>query len=172
MPNVTLIKSSERNALAIGPQAAIRSARLADAGAIQSIIEIYANERLMLPRSLMQIYENIRDYRVAEGAGQVIGVGALHFFWEDLAEVRALAVAPQYKSNGIGRKIVLHLIEEARTMSVSSVFAFTYIPDFFSRLGFEEVPHNSLPLKVWKDCINCSFFNHCNEIAMIKKLKN
>jgi len=172
MPNVTLTKSSDRSSRAIGTHPAIRSARLADAGAIQSLIEVYASERLMLPRSLMQIYENIRDYWVAEDAGRVIGVGALHFFWEDLAEVRALAVAPRYKGNGIGPKIVLHLIEEARMMSVSSVFAFTYIPDFFSKLGFEEVPHNSLPLKVWKDCINCSFFNHCNEIAMIKKLKN
>ncbi|MBZ5554747.1 MAG: N-acetyltransferase [Acidobacteriia bacterium] len=152
------------------PEFAIRGARLSDAAAIQSIIETYARQRLMLPRSLMQIYENVRDYWVAVDDGSVVGVGALHCFWEDLVELRALAVAPVYKDLGLGRHIVLHLIAEARTMGASTVFAFTYIPQFFSKFGFEQVPHHSLPLKVWKDCINCSFFNNCNEIAMIKRL--
>jgi amino-acid N-acetyltransferase len=152
------------------PEFAIRSAHLSDAAAIQSIIEIYARQRLMLSRSLMQIYENVRDYWVALDDGKVVGVGALHCFWEDLVELRALAVAPAYKDLGLGRDIVLRLIEEARAMGASTVFAFTYIPQFFSKFGFEQVPHHSLPLKVWKDCINCSYFNNCNEIAMIKKL--
>lgn len=152
------------------PATAIRSARPTDAQAIHNIIEVYASERMMLPRTLMQIYENIRDYSVAEDSGIVVGVGALHYFWEDLAEVRALAVARSHQQFGIGKQIVHHLIEEARSMGLARVFAFTYVPVFFERLGFEQVPHSSLPLKVWKDCINCSFFNDCNEIAMIKKL--
>lgn len=148
----------------------IRGAHLTDAPAIQAIIEVYSSQRLMLPRTLMQIYEYIRDYAVAEESGKVIGVGALHFFWEDLAEVRALAIEPGHQGGGVGRRLVLHLIDQARAMNVSTVFAFTYVPEFFERLGFEQVPHTTLPLKVWKDCINCSFFNNCNETAMIKRL--
>jgi amino-acid N-acetyltransferase len=148
----------------------IRSAQLADAKTIQSIIEGYASQRLMLPRTLMQIYEQIRDYAVAEEAGQVVGVGALHCYWEDLAELRALAVAPSYMGQGVGREVVQRLLDDARAMSIASVFAFTYVPQFFAKFGFQQVPHSSLPLKVWKDCINCSFFNNCNEIAMIRKL--
>ncbi|MDD5543988.1 MAG: N-acetyltransferase [Acidobacteriia bacterium] len=152
------------------PAISIRPARLTDATVIQAIIEGYAKERLMLPRTLMQIYEQVRDYAVAEEAGQVIGTGALHCYWEDLAEIRSLAVASTHKSQGIGRDIVLHLLDEARQLNISSVFAFTYVPRFFEKFGFQEVPHTSLPLKVWKDCINCSFFNNCNEIAMLRKL--
>jgi amino-acid N-acetyltransferase len=170
MPNAILPRSSSHPSCEQTREFAIRGARLSDASAIQSIIDVYASQRLMLPRSLMQIFENIRDFWVVEDKGRVVGLGALHCFWEDLAEVRALAVAPAYKNFGLGREIVLRLIEEARTMGAATVFAFTYIPQFFSKFGFEQVPHNSLPLKVWKDCINCSFFNSCNEIAMIKKL--
>jgi amino-acid N-acetyltransferase len=170
MPNATLPRFSNQGRPEALPKIAIRSARLSDAAAIQSIIETYARQRLMLPRSLMQIYEYVRDYWVAVDHGKVVGVGALHCFWEDLVELRALAVAPAYKDRGLGRDMVLHLITEARTMEASTIFAFTYIPQFFLKFGFEEVPHHSLPLKVWKDCINCSYFNNCNEIAMIKKL--
>ncbi len=170
MPNGTYEKSISPRLSTALHAFKIREARLADATSIQSIIEVYASQRLMLPRTLMQIYEDIRDYAVAENTGAVVGTGALHFFWEDLAEIRALAVAPGYKSSGIGKQIVFHLIDYARSMNVSNVFAFTYVPHFFEKLGFREVPHNSLPQKVWKDCINCSFFNNCNEIAMILKL--
>lgn len=170
MQNITLPEFNSQRPPRAVPAFPIRSARLSDAVAIQSIIETYARQRLMLPRSLMQIYEHVRDYWVAVDGGKVVGVGALHCFWEDLVELRALAVAPDYKDLGLGRDIVLHLIAEARTMGASTVFAFTYIPGFFSKFGFEQVPHQSLPLKVWKDCINCSFFNNCNEIAMIKRL--
>lgn len=172
MPNDILQKSANpRSAIAL-PHVTVRNARLSDAGAIHGIIEVYSSQKLMLPRTPMQIYENIRDYSIAEESGVVVGVGALHFFWEDLAELRALAVAPSHKNFGVGRKIVLHLIEEARVMKVASVFAFTYVPQFFEKFGFVQVPHSSLPLKVWKDCINCSFFNNCNEIAMIKRLQD
>lgn len=163
-------KSNPQVAVAGANRVRMREARLLDAPTIQSIIGIYSAQRLMLPRTLMQIYEDIRDYAVAEESGTVIGTGALHFFWEDLAELRALAVAPEFKNFGVGRQIVLHLIEQARSMNVASVFAFTYVPQFFEKFGFEQVPHSTLPLKVWKDCINCTFFNNCNEIAMVRKL--
>jgi amino-acid N-acetyltransferase len=170
MPNVFSPSSSKSRIQVKAPSIVVRPARLSDASAIQAIIEVYSSQRLMLPRTLMQIYEDIRDYFVAEESGKVVGAGALHYFWEDLAELRALAMAESHKNLGIGQQIVLRLIEEARQMDVPSVFAFTYVPQFFERLGFEQVPHSSLPLKVWKDCINCTFFNHCNEIAMIKRL--
>lgn len=170
MPKDSCPKSNNRVTTAVAERFVLREARLSDAEAIQSIIEVYAAERLMLPRTLMQIYEDIRDYFVAEDGGAVVGAGALHFFWKDLAEVRALAVVPDYKTRGVGRQIVLQLLEHARAMEVSQVFAFTYVPQFFEKLGFQMVPHSALPLKVWKDCINCTFFNNCNEIAMIRKL--
>jgi amino-acid N-acetyltransferase len=171
MPDIISIQpDSPAYKVAAHPDMVIRQARPADAKEIQSIIGMYANERLMLPRTLMQIYENLRDYSVAVENETVIGVGALHLFWEDLAEIRALAIAPGNMGRGVGRHIVLHLFEQARELGVPQVFAFTYVPQFFEKLGFEQVPHSSLPLKVWKDCINCSFFNNCNEIAMIRKI--
>lgn len=147
----------------------IRKAVMSDVLIIQDIVNHYANDDIMLPKSLNQLYENLRDYLVLEKDNQVIGCGALHFFWEDLAEVRSLAIAPEHAKSGYGSLIVEALVDQARDHEIKRVFCLTLAPHFFSRLGFEQVAHSELPQKVYKDCINCVKLGKCDEIAMVRK---
>jgi amino-acid N-acetyltransferase len=149
----------------------VRKADMTDVLRLQTLINYYAKTDIMLPKSLNQLYENIRDFIVIEVDGNVIGCGALHFFWEDLAEVRSLAVDPEYAKSGYGSYIVDCLVEQAKEYKVKKVFCLTLAPKFFDRLGFVEVPHAELPQKVYKDCINCVKLGKCDEIAMIKILE-
>lgn len=148
-----------------------RKARMTDVKQIQHLINAYAEQGLMLPRPLAKIYEGLRDFMVAEEDGRVIGVGALHIVWEDLAEVRALAVAPGHERRGHGRALVQALVEEARALGIRRVFALTYQPGFFERCGFAVVSKESLPHKVWGECINCPKFPNCDEVAMLRTLE-
>lgn len=150
----------------------IRNAVMSDVLCIQTLINAYAKSDIMLAKSLNQLYENIRDYVVLEREGKVVACGALHFFWEDLAEIRSLAVSPECSKNGYGSIITRHLIEQANVFGVKKVFALTLVPNFFLKLGFKEVPHSELPQKVYKDCINCVKLGNCDEIALIKYLEN
>ncbi len=124
----------------------------------------------MLPRTLLSIYENIRDFHVAELDGKVVGCSGLHFTWGDMAEVRSLAVDESAGKRGIGRKLVEANIAEARELGLVQVYAFTYVTEFFAKLGFRVVPHEAMPRKTWMDCINCPKFNCCDEIAMVLDL--
>jgi len=144
-----------------------RKAIISDGPQICALINHYAEKKLMLPRSQLSIYENIRDFTVAVENGRVIGCSALHFLWNDLAEVRCLAVDEDYNGRGVGKKIVKLLIEEARQHCIPRIFALTYVPQFFEKLGFRVVPHETLPRKIYYECINCPNFNCCDEIAMI-----
>lgn len=149
----------------------IRKATTADIPAIHTLINDYAGEGLMLRRPLMLLYEAVRDFVVAESnSGEVVGTGALHVMWSDLAEVRSLAVAPTTKGKGIGCAIVEYLLQEAAELGLKRVFALTYQQGFFERCGFKVVQKASLPQKVWKECIYCDKFNSCDEIAMIRYL--
>lgn len=141
-----------------------------DVEAIHKLVNAYAEKGLMLPRARNVLYETLRDMVVAEEDGQVIGVGALHLVWDELAEVRALAVAPEAVRKGVGRDIVAKLTEEAKELGVKTLFALTYQPEFFAKQGFIEADKDKLPQKVWKECINCPKFPNCDEIAMIKEL--
>jgi amino-acid N-acetyltransferase len=145
----------------------IRKARIKDVSQIQKLINLYAARDEMLPRSLNEIYENLRDYFVFELEGRVIGCGALHIDWEDLAEIKSVAVHPDNQQRGIGRAIVEKCIEEAKELGLKRVFALTYKPQFFARLGFSDVDKNDLPHKVWSECINCPKFPDCEESAVI-----
>lgn len=147
-----------------------RKATFADVEAIQKIVNAYAEQGLMLARARNILYESLRDFIIAEENGEILGVGALHMVWDELAEVRALAVAPAVINSGVGRNIVLGLIEEAKQLGVKTVFALTYQPGFFAKLGFSEQPKERLSHKVWKECINCAKFPNCDEIAMVKEL--
>jgi amino-acid N-acetyltransferase len=149
----------------------IRKARLSDITALLDMINSYAANGIMLPRTEFEMAENIRDFTVACEDGQLVGTGALHFYTPTSAEVRSLAVAASHKTHGIGRKIVEALEEEARDQDVYALFAFTYVDKFFRKLGYEEVDRGELPLKAWKDCLSCPKFQACDEIAMLKKLK-
>jgi len=149
----------------------IRQARLADIPGLLRIINAYAGQGIMLPRSEFEMAENIRDFIVATQEEKIAGCGALHFYTSLAGEVRSLAVEPVQKERGIGRMVVEALEAEARIHGLYSMFAFTYVPGFFRKLGFEEVDRGELPLKAWKDCLRCPKFQACDEIAMLKRLK-
>lgn len=144
----------------------LRKALVRDVPAMAQLINGFAARQMMLPRSHYQFYQHLRDFTVAEHRGEVIACGALQIVWEDQAEIRSLAVAPEWQRRGIGRRLVQALLEEAAALGVPSVFALTYQREFFERLGFYVVPHDSLPHKIWGDCLNCPKFPNCDEIAM------
>ena len=149
----------------------IRPATLADIPALIGLINSYATAGVMLPRTEFEMAENIRDFVVAVEDDGLVGCGALHFYTRASGEIRSLAVDPNLKTKGIGRKIVEELEAEARRHDLQSIFAFTYVDGFFRKLGFEEVDRGELPLKAWKDCLRCPKFQACDEIAMLKRLK-
>ncbi|SMP13839.1 amino-acid N-acetyltransferase [Desulfurobacterium pacificum] len=144
----------------------VRKALISDAEKIQYLINEYAKQGLMLPRSINSIYENIRDFWVCEENGEVVGTCALTIFWSDLAEIRSLAVAPEHVRKGIGTLLVKKSLEEAKELGIERVFTLTYQVEFFKKLGFKEIDKNSLPHKIWRDCINCVKFPNCDETAM------
>ena len=149
----------------------IRKARIPDARSIHRLLVDYAREGLMLPRSLSEIYEEIRNFYVVEGEeGQIIGTVCLHICWEDLAEVRSLAVAENQGRRGIGRQLVNACIEEARDIGLKRVFALTYQQQFFERMGFGLIEKSELPQKIWGDCLKCAKFPDCDEISMCMDL--
>jgi amino-acid N-acetyltransferase len=149
----------------------IRKASLTDIPALLALINAYASNGIMLPRTEFDMAENIRDFLVAFDGGRLVGCGALHFYTATSGEVRSLAVDPSVKTHGIGRALVEALEEEAREQELHSMFAFTYVPGFFAKLGFDEVDRGELPLKAWKDCLRCPKFQACDEIPVLKRLK-
>jgi amino-acid N-acetyltransferase len=148
----------------------IRKARVYDAARIMRLVNALALQQIMLPRSPASVIENLRDFVVAEIDGKFSGCGALHVVWSDMAEVRSIAVDPKLQKAGIGRRMAEILIDEARELGVPKVFAFTYVPGFFAKLGFSEVEHSELPHKVFNDCKHCPKFHACDEIAMLRVL--
>jgi amino-acid N-acetyltransferase len=145
----------------------IRKARVSDVAKIRELITFYASKNLMLPRSLQEIYEGLRDYWVCEKTGGVIGCAALHINWEDLAEVRSLAVAEKERGRGIGTRLLKRCIREAKDLGIKRLFALTYIPGFFERHGFSLCAKEDLPRKIWVECIRCPKFPDCDEIALV-----
>jgi len=155
------------------PQPLVRKARLTDVNDMFRVINHYAEKQRMLPKTQLQLYENLRDYSVATEASsphRLLGCGALHIYWENLAEIRALAVVPEMTQKGVGTFLVGQLLQEAREMKIEQVFLFTYEPKFFSRFGFIQVEHRTMPLKVYNECFHCPKFNKCDELAMVLHL--
>ncbi|NPA57781.1 MAG: N-acetyltransferase [Aquificae bacterium] len=148
----------------------VRKATVKDAGKIFEILQMYALEGVLLPRSLNSIYENIRDFFVYEEEGQIVGIGSLHVFWEDLAEIKSLAVKPEYHGRGIGKRIVEECIKDGERLGIKKVFALTYVPEFFEKLGFRVVDKSEFPQKVWTECIHCVKFNDCKEIPVLLEI--
>ncbi len=144
----------------------LRKAMIKDVPDMARIINSYASQGQMLPRSHHKLYQEIRDFVVAVVDGQVVGCGALHVVWADLAEIRSLAVTQDWLGMGVGRKIMEALIKEARSLGLPSVFALTYRQAFFERMGFHVVPRETLPHKIWGECLDCPQFPNCNEVAM------
>lgn len=145
----------------------IRKARITDVEDIHALITYYANKGLMLARPRSLLYEGIREFTVAEEKGRLIGAGSLHIIWEDLAEIRALAVDPEMTKKGIGRILVHAFLGEARELHIPRVFTLTYQRGFFIKCGFRLVPKEEMPQKVWKECINCPHFPNCDEESLV-----
>jgi len=146
----------------------IRKARMSDVKGIHQMIAEYAQKGDMLPRSLADIYENLRDYFVFLGDdGELVGSAAIHIMWEDLAEVRSLAVRDGKMRRGVGTQLVESCISEAIMLGIERVFALTYKPEFFEKLGFHVVDKAELPQKIWTDCLKCSKFPDCDEVALV-----
>ncbi len=149
----------------------VRKAGMRDIPNVLALINSYAADGVMLPRTEFEMSENIRDFSVAYQGETLAACGALHFYTPTTAEVRSLAVLPTMKQHGIGRLLVEALEAEARENDLAAIFAFTYVPGFFEKLGFSEIERGELPLKAWKDCLRCPKFQNCDEIAVLKTLR-
>ena len=147
-----------------------RKAKISDVESIHSLITHFASKDQMLARSLSSLYEGVREFIVAEAEGRVIGAGALHIIWNDLAEIRSLAVEENYQHQKIGYHMVETFLGEAWDLGIHTVLALTYQDKFFCKCGFQLIAKEDLPHKVWKDCINCPKFPNCDEIAVTKQL--
>ncbi len=147
----------------------IRKATMTDVKAIYELLHHFADKGLLLGRSYSSLYDQLRDFQVAlsEEGGSLVGAGALHISWENLAEIRSLAVLEDEQGKGVGRLLVESCLAEAQAFGINKVFTLTYQPRFFSRLGFQPIDKGELPHKIWSDCVNCPKFPDCNEEAMV-----
>jgi amino-acid N-acetyltransferase len=148
----------------------VQRAAVSDVRAIHDMINGFAHKGEMLPRTMAEIYESLRDFSVVREDGNVLACGALHVMWEDLAEVRSLAVREDRQGQGLGARLVRTHVEEAKELGLRTVFALTYRPAFFERLGFVQADVLTLPRKVWNECYRCPKFPTCNEIAVVLEL--
>jgi amino-acid N-acetyltransferase len=144
----------------------IRKAIIPDVREIHRLLLDYARDGLLLSRSLAELYESVRDFYVFEVDGKVVGTAALNICWEDLAELRSLAVHPDYNGRGAGKELVQACLDEARRLGIRRVFALTYKQAFFEKLGFAVIEKSQLPHKIWGDCMKCAKFPDCDEIAL------
>lgn len=153
------------------PACAIRPAAIGDVPEIHHLVEIYATQGNLLPRSMSELYRHLRDFFVIEMQGRIAACGALEIFTESLGEVRSLVVADEFKGRGLGKLLVARIADEAREIGLKRLMALTYVPEFFHKLGFQTVPKDTLPEKVWSVCVKCYKFNSCDEIAVLLELK-
>ena len=145
----------------------VRKARLSDVAEMHRLVNFYADRSEMLHRPLSELYEDLRDFFVVEADGAVVGCGALHINWADLAEIRSLAVAEEWKGRKVGALVVKACLSEARELGIDTVFALTYQPGFFQKVGFTATDVNEMPRKVWGECFKCPKFPHCDEKAVV-----
>ena len=149
----------------------IRNATIQDVPRMQAVINSHAELGKMLFKSYAQLYENLRDFAVFEENSEILGCAALAIIWADLAEVRSLAVDERARGRGIGTRLVHWCLEEGRRLKIRKIMSLTYEKRFFQKLGFEVVEKETLPLKVWSDCVKCPKNDNCDEIAMVRVLE-
>lgn len=147
----------------------IRKAKIGDVRQIQKMLANHAQRGDLLPRSLSELFDNLRDIFVYldDNQPEIIATCSMHVCWEDLAEIRSLVVRGPYRRKGIGRELVEACISEASTLDLRRIFVLTYKVEFFQKLGFREVDKATLPHKIWADCIKCFKFPECDETALI-----
>ena len=150
----------------------IRKAKLHDIKAIHSLLQHYAVKGELLPRPLSALYDHVRSFSVSvdERENLIVGCCALQFCWEDLAEIRSLAVHHDYQGKNIGSELTKTVLSEAKGFDTKKVFTLTYRPKFFRRFGFVQIDRSDLPIKIWADCITCVKFPDCDETAMMKEI--
>lgn len=149
----------------------IRKANIKDIKTIHRLLCEYGNKGDLLSRPLTQLYDHLRDFWVYEQDHAVCGCCALQFCWEDLAEIRSLAVHPEHMGKRIGSRLVETAVSEAKQFHIKRLFTLTYRPEFFKKMGFFHIQRSELPLKIWSDCISCIKFPNCDENAMMKKIE-
>ncbi len=149
----------------------IRKATIKDVKAIHVLLQEYGKKEELLARPLSELYDHLRDFcvYVDDKNHNMIGCCALQFCWEDLAEIRSLAVHPDHLGKNIGTELSKTVLSEAKSFNVKRIFTLTYKPDFFKQFGFVEIERSELPLKIWGDCMICVKFPDCDEIAMMKE---
>ncbi|MFC1883588.1 N-acetyltransferase [Thermodesulfobacteriota bacterium] len=148
----------------------IRKAVIEDIKDIHRMLNKYSDKGLLLPRSLSELYDHLRDYSVVEednSGHNILGVCGLGICWEDLAEIKSLAVREDNRARGLGKSLVQSCLKEAEKLRLGRVFTLTYIPDYFKKFGFKEIEKAALPHKVWADCLKCPKFPECDETALI-----
>jgi amino-acid N-acetyltransferase len=145
----------------------VEKAKISDVPQMHQLINYFADKDEMLPRSLSELYENIRDCFVVRDAERVVACAVLHVFWSDLAEIRSLAVAEGSQEQGIGGQLVEACLKEAKELGITTVFCLTYKPALFEKFGFSQVDKMELPRKVWTECYRCPKFPDCDEVALI-----
>ena len=148
----------------------VEKATISDVEQMHRLINYFADKDEMLPRPLSEIFENIRDYFVVRQGTRVVGCGALHVMWSDLAEVKSVAVSEDIQRQGIGSRLVAACLKEAGEIGLPTIFCLTYKPTFFERFGFSQIDKMELPRKVWTECYHCPKFPDCDEVALICSL--
>jgi len=148
----------------------IRKALLKDVKTIHGLIAEQAQQGHILARAMSELYSQVRDFTVdvEESTSEVVGCGAVQIVWEDLAEIKSLAVKTSHEGRGIGTRLIESLLTEAHDMGVKRVFVLTYRLGLFERLGFDRMDKGDLPHKIWADCIRCTKFPECDEIALVR----
>ena len=146
----------------------IRPARMSDVRPIHAMLSYFAGKNLMLPRSISSLYDHLRDFVVYEEGEQILGIFALHICWDNLAEIRSLAVDESRQKAGIGRLLVQSCLDEAESLEIRQVFVLTYQAAFFRKFGFKDTDKQNLPHKIWSDCLHCAKFPDCDEDALIR----
>ncbi|MCX7940434.1 MAG: N-acetyltransferase [Endomicrobia bacterium] len=155
----------------------IEKAKVSDVAQIHKIVNSFAKKNLMLPRVLNDIYERLPEFFVIRNdkKQKIIGCAALHITWtgkkdEVYAEIRSLAIKKVFQGKGFGRRLVQYLEKEAKKLGVKKIFALTFVPQFFKKLGYKIISRDILPHKVWTECINCPLFMNCKEVPVMKSL--
>jgi amino-acid N-acetyltransferase len=148
----------------------VEKPKISDVPQMHRIINYFADRGEMLPRSLSELYENIRECFIVRQSERVIACVLLHIFWSDLAEIRSLAVTEDSQKQGIGTQLVESCLRDAEQLGIVTVFCLTYKPAFFEKINFSQIDKMELPKKVWTDCYRCPKFPNCDEVALIHYL--
>jgi len=150
----------------------VRAAETGDVDAMYRLLMPYADEKIILQRSKDDLYQHLQEFMIAEYDGVLVGTAALHIYGSNIAEIRSLVVNPEYQGKRIGHLLVEGCEKMAAQLHVAKVFALTYVDSFFVNIGYNVVPKESLPHKIWTVCVHCNKFGDCDEIAVEKRLSD